>query len=238
MNEVKNNCPNCGANISIPGENIESSAYTCPYCGTLLRIKPEHDVSESGFTDSSHIHWKIEIFENSHFLKTSSSFPGKKLAFLPLLLLPFIVYTVISKSLPFRGIFSSDEIVCSGVERVSIVNREISSVDASDNCRVVLNNVQINSDSPAVKAKDYADITIVNSEIKTGKTAIRANDNAKISIVNSSIRSDTTVFNAGGNALIKLTSSTAVGKENLFIREKNARIDSHNSTVKGKRVKL
>jgi DNA-directed RNA polymerase subunit RPC12/RpoP len=237
MKEVENNCPNCGARINIPNEKKNISTYTCPYCSTLLRIEPEHETSRPGPIDTG-FHWKIEVFEKSASQKTGSFRGWNKVVFLPLFLFPVIVFFFISMNIDFHGFFSSGNITCSGTDLIQLVNKNISSVEARGNCRVILNGVKVNTDSHAIKARDNADITMVNSQIKTKKTAIKAKDNAKISIVSSTIMSDTTAFDIKGNARIKLSGSTARGKINLFIKEKRAVFGQHNSSVKGKKVIL
>jgi DNA-directed RNA polymerase subunit RPC12/RpoP len=236
MNKIKNNCPNCGAHISIPKEERNSSTYTCPYCSSLLRIEPDPDASIKDFSDTAHFRWKIEVLEKS-IPETTGTFRGwNKVVFLPLFLFPVIIFFFISKNINFPGFFFSGDIACSGTDLIQLVNKNISSIEASGNCRVILNGVKVNTDSPAIIAGDNTEITIVNSQIKTKRTAIRAKDYAKISIVSSTVMSDTTAFDVKGNARIKLSSSTARGKINLFIKEKSAGIDLHNSSVKGNKL--
>ena len=55
MNNIEQNCPNCGANVPIPKNIYDSLHITCAYCNTLLHIKPIKTPSHFNGTNSYNI---------------------------------------------------------------------------------------------------------------------------------------------------------------------------------------
>lgn len=238
MNNVNNKCPNCGATITFHDDMTGSRHYTCPYCKTVLTIKPEKSVPAAGPIDQSSIIWSIEISDSSMSRGTRTIRPKYFLFFLPVFILAAVVLMLRYTGISITGSGSPGRITCSGTQLISLLNKKISGLDAGGSCRVILNNVEIASSGTGITAKDNANITAVNSTIHTAGTAVTTSDSAEISLVNSVVTSDGTAFAAKGKSRIKIINSTASGRRVLYIRDKTSRIHIIGSTLKGKKVEL
>ncbi len=238
MNDVYDKCPNCGATITFHDDMTGSRHYTCPYCKTVLTIKPEKSVPAAGPIDQSSITWSIEIYDSSMSRGTRTIRPKYFLFFLPVFILAAVVLMLRYTGISITGSGSPGRITCSGTQLISLLNKKISGLDAGENCRVILNNVEIASSGTGITAKDNANITVVNSTVHAKETAIITRDSAEISLVNTTISSGGTAFAAKGKSRIKIINSTASGRKNLYIKDKTSRIRVVGSTLKGKKVEL
>ena len=232
MKTKKNNCPNCGANIVIPNNITDATTYTCPYCSTLLDF--ERDYS-STLNDHSSYLWKITVHNDSSIIKKKTTRIQLVILIFAIFVPLFIIVGFFAKNTSIDFI-SSGAFNCSGNDHLSLLNKKISSINASANCRVILNDVKIISKSTAINAKDNARITILNSTINAKKSAIMVEDNVKISIMNSTVLSKDTAFNIKGKSSLRLINSSANGKINLYKKDKSSQISIINSSTTGNKI--
>nr|HPJ39735.1 hypothetical protein [Spirochaetota bacterium] len=238
MNEVHNKCPNCGAAITIDDDMTVGRHYTCPYCRTILNIKPEERIPAAAPILQSSIVWSIEISDSNVSRGKQTIHPRYFLFLLPVFILVAVTMILRNAGISIPGFGSSGKVTCSGTKLLHLHKKKISSLVARENCRVILNNVEIDSSGTGITAKDNANITAVNSTVHAAGTAVIIRDSAEISLVSSTVTSSGTAFVAKGKSLIKIINCTASGRENLYIRDKTSRIHIIGSTLKGKKVEL
>ena len=231
MNNIEQNCPNCGANVPIPKNIYDSLHITCAYCNTLLHIKPIKTPSHFNGTNSYNI--KIYGINKKRDKKINKV---QTVILILSTVVPLIFLLVFFGKHTAIDFISSGKIICSGNEHLSLLNKQIVYIEAKENCLVILNDVRVISNSTALHIRDNARITIINSKIEAKDVAINAADNVKILIMNSTIFSKNTVFSVFGKAAIKVINCTATGMKNLYIKNKNSKINLNSSTTKGKMI--
>lgn len=238
MNKVHNKCPNCGAAITICDDMTGSRQYTCPYCRTVLNIKPEEHGPAAGPILQSSIVWSIEISGSNMSRGKQAINPRYFLFLLPVFILVAVVMILRNAGISIPGFGGPEEVTCSGTKLLHLHKKKISSLIARENCRVILNNVEIDASGTGITAKDNANITAVNSTVHAAGTAVITRDNAEISLVNAVVTGSGTAFVAKEKSRIKIINCTASGREILYIRDNTSTIHIIGSTLKGKKVEL
>lgn len=211
---------------------------TCPYCRTVLNIKPEERGPAAGPILQSSIVWSIEISDSNVSRGKQTIHPKYFLFLLPVFILVAVTMILRHTDISIIGFGGPEQVTCSGTQLISLYNKKISGVIAGGKCRVILNNVEIPSSGTGITAKDNANIIAVKCKVHTTGTAIISRDSAEISLVNAAVTSNGTAFVTKDKSRIKIINSTATGRKNLYIRDKNSKIHIIGSTLKGKKVEL
>jgi len=250
-------CPNCGAGVEYSQkENVAHEMISCSYCGTKLKITYERPIKSARPAapafDSATIVIRtgrpiigVEIIKRKLLpLMLGSAFAvaaiGVATSF-------FLMKTVNRIHNEARGNETSPlsennsgENICDGDEQLIFNNRNVSSktgIIASGNCRVVLNNSTINSDSVAITASGNARVIINNSKITGRKIALKARGKASVTALNSVFAGGHTGAIAEDGAQVNLTNSIIRGGTFAYRKSPGARVILINTKPQGDVVK-